>query len=81
MKNKTLFAILAIVVTAHVSTEPVQTGLSSDPETGFESLNAIERIEEPDLSKGHTSQPDFKFATESPKQDASSHTSGPITMR
>ena len=82
MKNKTLFLTIVIVVGfVRASTEPVQTGLGSDPKIGFETLNDIRRIEEPDLPKGQTSQPDFKFATESPKPDASSHTSGPITIR
>ena len=82
MKNKTLFLTIVIVVGfVRASTEPVQTGLGSDPKIGFETLNDIQGIEEPDLHKGQTSQPDFKFATESPKPDASSHTSGPITIR
>jgi hypothetical protein len=83
MKNKTLLLIIIpfLVNLVNASTDPVKTGLDSNPKSGFGTQNDIERIGEPDIPKGHTSQPDFKFATESPKQETSSHTSGPITIR
>ena len=34
-----------------------------------------------DPETGHTTLPENRFATESPKQEAPAHTSGPITIR
>ena len=82
MKRKTLYSFLSILLCIQSIVEPVKTGLSSLEKTGFERVNNQgESVVDIDVPKGHTAQPDFKFATESPKQEAPSHTSGPITIR
>jgi hypothetical protein len=82
MKRKTFYLFLSILLFIHANTEPVKTGLSVPDNTGFEHVNDQgESVEDIQVPKGHTAQPDFKFATESPKLDAPSHTSGPITFR
>ena len=82
MKRKTIYPFLSILLFIHAIAEPVKTGLSSLDKAGFEQVNNQgESVADIEVPKGHTAQPDFKFATESPKQEAPSHTSGPITIR
>jgi len=57
-----------------------ETGLNR-VETGTKQVDTGRNPMDVDPETGHTTLPENRFATESPKQEAPAHTSGPITIR
>jgi hypothetical protein len=57
-----------------------ETGLNR-VETGTKQVDTGRNPMDVGPETGHTTLPENRFATESPKQEAPAHTSGPITIR
>jgi hypothetical protein len=57
-----------------------ETGINR-VETGTKRIETGRNPMDVDPETGHTTLPENRFATESPKQEAPAHTSGPITIR
>jgi hypothetical protein len=95
MKRKTFFNILAVIVywsaadlvPETTGTNQFETGINqfetglNRVETGTKQVDTGRNPMDVDPETGHTTLPENRFATESPKQEAPAHTSGPITIR